>query len=441
MMKKIIGIFVCTLLIATATSVAGPNEQKVTKQSPINYASGLTFSQVDFYLGEESQKNSDWGHVEVNIPEITQELKQGYLNIYTDAGWVLRNEFINQVEEMKYLSMYFNLGVKPGEEIKYLIAYIDFSIDPKQEFKDGPRDEYEVKDKIYAATGVGDRFEIMYHVELLPFTGESTYDYTKPNLNLNENVQAARNQCFPMSIANSLQYLENKNPGFVVPHDHKIGLKGDDSLVGQLDTYCDRYAPSRTTGSGVWFEPMMKGKFQYLADNGLADKLSHKHQGYGYGETIPPGDFSYAGITSKDESDADGHVTFEWIENELRSCEDLEVVKDGHAVRVFGCGKVLGKPYLRYKHDSIQTGTYDPNDTQGLEEVQVYVEDTDGDGMMNWGGSNQEIWWALAESVSKAKPKDTLVKESKMTRDGDIINSLLIWFLEQFPVLQQLLDL
>jgi hypothetical protein len=185
---------------------------------------------------------------------------------------------------------------------------------------------------------------------------------------------------------------------------------------------------------------MMKGKFQYLADNGLADKLNHKHQGYGYGETIAPGDFTHAGITSKDES-ANGKVTFDWLEEQLRACEDVEVVKDGHAVRVFGCGKTLGKPYLRYKHDSIQTGPYDPNDTQGLEEVQVYVEDTDGDGMMNWGGSSQEIWWALAESVNKAKPKDILDVESKTTRGKDALNSLLLWLLDQFPILQELLGL
>jgi len=441
MIKKIVGIFVCMLLIATAISVAKPIEHQVPKQSPVSYASGLTFSQVDFYLGDETQKNSDWGHMEVEIAEITQELKEGFLNVYTDAGWVVRNEFINRVDKMNFLSMYFDLGVKPGQEIQLLIAYVEFSPEPYVEFKDGPRDEYEVKDKIYSATGVGDYWEIMQHGEIIPFEPQAhTYDYTKPNLNSNENVQAAHNQCFPMSIANSLQYLENKNPTFVVPHDHVIGLKGDNSLVGQLDTYCNRNAPSRTVGSGVWFEPMMKGKFQYLADNGLSNALNHKHQGYGYGETIPPGDFTHAGITSKDES-VDGKVTFDWLEDQLRSCEDVEVVKDGHAVRVFGCGKTLGKPYLRYKHDSIQTGPWDPDDTQGLEEVQVYVDDTDGDGMMNWGGSNQEIWWALAESAEKAKSQDTHDAESEWARDRAVFNSVLLWFLEQFPILQQLLGL
>ena len=440
MKAKIIAILLMTLLIATATSVAAPFETQVTKQT-INFANGLTFSQVDFYLGEETQKNSDWGHVEVEITEITQELEEGFLNVYTNAGWVVRNEFINQVEEMNFLSMYFNLGVYPGEEIRLLSAYVDFSPEPYVEFKDGQRDDYEVKDKIYSALGVGDYWEIMRHGELLPFEPQAfTYDYTKPNLDSNENVQAAWCQCFPMAIANSLQYLENRNPAFVVPHDHVIGLKGDDSLVGQLDTYCNRYAPSRTVGSGVWFDPMMKGKFQYLADNGLANKLEHKHQGYGYGQTIPPGDFTHAGITSKDES-VDGKVTFDWIEEQLRLCEDVEVVKDGHAVRVFGCGKTLGKPYLRYKHDGIQTGPNDPNDTKGLEEVQVYVDDTDGDGMMNWGGSNSEIWWALAESVKKARSEDTFGVGSDWTRGRAEINSLLEWFLEQFPILQQLLGL
>lgn len=201
-------------------------------------------------------------------------------------------------------------------------------------------------------------------------------------------------QCFPMAIANSLQYLENRNAFFSVPHDHVPGLYGDDSLVGQLDLYAGRETTSRMSGPGVWFVPMMEGKFEYLAENGLANRLVHKHQGYGYGgagNQLPPGDFTHAGITSKDEG---GKVTFDWIEEQLRSCEDVEVVKDGHAVRVFGCGKNLGKPYLRYKHDGWQS-----NDANGLDEVQVYVEDLDGDGMMNWGAGSQEIWFALSESV------------------------------------------
>jgi hypothetical protein len=400
MKEKIVGICMCLLLIVTVLPVA-QSKQLIPIKSSTEFVDGIIFSQVDFYLGNEIQINSDWGHIQVDIPELTQQIDQGFLNVYTDAGWIVRNEFINRVNGLKYLSMYFDLGVPPGNEIQWLSAYVEFTSGPYVVFQDGPRSEYEMQDKIYAAIGVGDIWQIPLHlVDENPFIpGGETYSFTKPSLNSNENIQTAMCQCFPMAIANSLQYLENQYPTlFNVPHDHIIGLKGDDSLVGQLDTYCDRYAPSRMIGDGVWFRPMMEGKFDYLADNGLSDKLIHKHQGYGYDLPLPPGDFTHADITSKDES-VDGKVTFDWLETQLRNCADVEVTKNGHTVRVFGCGKTLEKPYIRYLHDSVQTSTWDPDDTIGLEELSVYVVDLDGDGSMNFGSSTDEILFALAESV------------------------------------------
>jgi hypothetical protein len=147
-------------------------------------------------------------------------------------------------------------------------------------------------------------------------------------------------------------------------------------------------------------DEMLEGKFQYLADNGLRYDLIHKHQGRGYFD-MPVGDYTHAGITSYDES-VDGKVTFEWIEEQVRNCEDVEVgIKwgfgGGHLVRIYGCGKTLGQPYLRFKHDRLQTHN-DLTDTQGLEEAQVYVSDLDGDGMMNWGSAGNEIVLAVSES-------------------------------------------
>jgi len=173
---------------------------------------------------------------------------------------------------------------------------------------------------------------------------------------------------------------------------------------------------------------MLEGKFKYLSENGLTSNLIHKHQGHGYGwvdanhnggyelgecqysqgsGSLPAGDFTRHGTTSKDES-AGGKVTFEWISDQLKKCEDVEVVftyedatgkiTGGHAVRVFGCGMVLGIPYLWYKHDREQTST-DPTDNIGLEEVPVPIPDIDGDGMPNFGSKEQEICFALSESV------------------------------------------
>lgn len=400
MKKKIIGIFACTLLIATAISAASYETSEQTSTNDL-----LTFGQVDFLFTEETQKDSHWGYLSIKVKEFLyqHQAEEGYLNIFTDAGWVIQNQFLNIVENQDELSMFFNLGVKPGEDIRLLSFHLELSSEPVRYFKDGPRTESNVVAVLYNAGGLSDiSLSIPDYIPELEFipTGY-TYDYTKPNLHANENVQAAKNQCGPMGVANSLQYLENRNAFFSVPHDHVIGLYGDDSLVGQLDEYMGRVAASRTSGGGVMADEIMEGKFQYLADNGLTTSLVHKHQGTGY-FNMPVGDFTHAGITSKDES-VDGKVTFSWIEEQLRNCEDVEVgIKwgsgGGHVVRIYGCGKTLGLPYLRYKHDRLQTH-HDLTDTAGLEEAQVYVSDLDGDGMPNWGSASNEIVLAISESV------------------------------------------
>lgn len=402
MRKKIIGIFVCMLLIATTLSVAKTETQE--NQTPL--ANGITFGQVDFLFSDEVQKDSHWGHLDIKVQEFLEQYQyeKGFFNVYTDAGWVVQNHLIDDVENMEQMSIYFDLGVKPGEDIEQISAYMEFLPEPVVGFQDGPRYEFDVATVMYNAEGLSDISpSIPGYIEELEFIPSgSTYDFTKPNLNENENVQCAKNQCAPMGVANSLQYLENRNSLFFqVPHDHEMGLYGDDTLVGQLDTHMGRSTTSRDTGPGVMADDIFIGKFQYLADNGLSNSLIHRHQGSGYFD-MPSGDFTHAGITSDDQS-VDGKITFDWIEEQLRNCEDVEVAikwgsGGGHVVRIFGCGKTLGQPYLRYKHDRLQTH-HDSTDTQGLEEAQVYVSDLDGDGLMNWGSAGNEIVLAISESV------------------------------------------
>lgn len=400
MKAKIITIFFCMVLITTTLSVAKTEVQ----DNRIHLADVLSFGQVDFLFSEQEQKDSSWGHLNIDVPGLLEmyQTEKGYLNVYTDTGWVIQNQLVDNVENMKHLSIYFNLGVKPGEDIQQLAAYVQFMAEPTIEFKDGPRDEYNIVAVEYNAEGLGPNSPAVPgyigNIEFQP--SGNTYDFTKPNLQENENIQCAYNQCAPMGVANSLQYLENRYTFFSVPHEHIIGLYGDDSLVGQLDTYMGRATTSRTNGPGVMADEMLEGKFQYLADNGLRYDLIHRHQGHGYFD-MPVGDYTHAGITSYDES-VDGKVTFEWIEEQVRNCEDVEVgIKwgsgGGHVVRIYGCGKTLGQPYLRYKHDRLQTNN-DLTDTQGLEEAQVYVSDLDGDGMMNWGSAGNEIVLAVSES-------------------------------------------
>jgi hypothetical protein len=403
MYKKIICFIICTLLIATTISIAKTDSEK----NQCSFAEVLTFGQVDFLFSDNEQKDSNWGHLSINVPELLElyQTEKGYLNVYTHKGWVIQNHIVDNVENMKFLSIYFDLGVDIGEDIQQLSAHIKFLDEPTVEFKDGPRYEYNIVAVDYNAEGFGPKSPaIPENIAIMEFDPSGySYDFTKPNLEENENVQCAKNQCAPMGVANSLQYLENRHSSFFsVPHEHVIGLYGDDSLVGQLDTYMGRVSASRTSGPGVMADEMLEGKFQYLADNGLTTALIHRHQGRGF--DAPVGDYTHAGITSYDES-VDGKVTFDWIEEQVRNCEDVEVAirwggGGGHLVRIYGCGKTLGQPYLRYKHDRLQTHN-DLTDSYGLEEAQVFVNDLDGDGMMNWGSAGNEIVFAVSESVEQ----------------------------------------
>ena len=107
MKKKTIGIIICTLLISTTIAIAYTN---TTDYHQSSFADILTFSQIDI-LFEDIQKDSSWGHINVKVPDLLNQYQteQGYLNMYTPAGWVVQNQYINQVENMDQLSIYFNL--------------------------------------------------------------------------------------------------------------------------------------------------------------------------------------------------------------------------------------------------------------------------------------------------------------------------------------------
>jgi hypothetical protein len=85
----------------------------------------------------------------------------------------------------------------------------------------------------------------------IPFDDQRKFQPGHPN------EQAANNQCAPMAVANSLQFLENTTP-LDIPEPHQIGLRfdapndGDDptdpSLVGELERLMNRDVTSRVEG-------------------------------------------------------------------------------------------------------------------------------------------------------------------------------------------------
>ncbi len=378
--------------------------------------SGVKVSQISFTFDSANVPNSSWGELDVDQATVLGNagLTSGYLNLYTDLGWVVQNLYITASDGHPSISTYLQLTCQDDiTNIESISCYLSVDPSPQTTFGDGPRTVLQVSTVEYNAEGAGDLYATF--IGLPPDPGGVTFlpsgpteIHTQPNAS---NVQCAANQCFPMSIANSVQYLENRY-GLPVPNYHGPGLKGDSTLVGQLDSLSNRPATSRTDGSGVWFVPMVSGKFEYMHENGLEHKIVCKHQGYGYGgagNQLPPGDYSAHGTTSKDTSAAGGGISFDWICDQIKRGEDVEVVLTyddstgtptaGHAVRIFECGTILGIPFLGYVHDQQQTNQHDPHDSLGLKSVRQFVWDIDGDGLLNLGSRDREIRFAFSESA------------------------------------------
>jgi hypothetical protein len=406
---------------------------------PVSFyrSAGISVSQVDFLFDYATQPNSNWGRVEVETATLlaTEGLSRGYLNGYGDDGWMIQNLIIDD-DQTEKITMYFDLGNMIGTAVPMLSFHLQLTAAPLVEFADGPRTTIPVDRFGYNAEAAPDGILLTWlpSPPLPQFDFDvSTFEEAIKNEE-DENIQAAMNQCVPASVANSLQFLENHYPEIEIPHDNVSGLRGDNSLVGRLDEHmgrrkctpidadsacsCPDELPTRTDGCGVTPREMLRGKFSYLKANGLEDAFVHKYQGYSFtpdpdqfpDSRLPEGQYESDGITATDES-VDGKVTWEWIYEEIKNGEDVELLigyeddkgefTGGHAVRVYGAGKIVGCPYVLYKHDALQTDQ-DLDDNDGLEEVMAYAGvDSDFDGILNFGSADAEICGAISES-----PKD-----------------------------------
>jgi hypothetical protein len=427
---------------------------------------GVEFAQVDFLFEAGWAIDSDWGRLRADPDALFDAtgISSGYINVYTDAGWVVQNLPVDASGGV--LTTYFSLGLVTPTDVNTLSAYVVYdSAGPQVTFADGTRSSFPVAIAIVNAEGLGvsgggnmgpgpDPNQIVFGLGLDTWMEEQPH---RPN------VQTADDQCFPMSIANSLQHLEDRF-GLEVPHHHKKGLKGDNTLVGKLDDAANRDVTSRKNGDGVLIPQMLQGKFSYLADPDvkLNDKLVHRHQGscFGHGG----GDIQGSGITSKQDPPSDGStVTWQWICEQIHNREDVEMVYrkpdgGGHAVRVFACGKILGVPFIKYLHDAEQTsdlrcikgtnegatcnddsdcpggGTCkgDPNDTKGLEEVFAWCVDTDNDDTINLHAAPQvEVCFAMSESI---KPEGGSTNAQGSTKDVYRTNETIYASGNHFPV-------
>lgn len=377
---------------------------------PLGPENGLQFDQVGFdFGGGFAYPYSAWGGLWVDPSTLceTVPLQRGFLNVATDRGWVIQNLLIDCQERQissDSITAYFELRdsndhTTPVEQIS---AHVEFTGIPPTLFvlPTTPQINFQLPHDITVSSG-GCTINPITGLPNPPrpaTTGSTgvTESHFLPNA---INVEAASGQCLTMSVANSLQYLEARY-GLPVPNDHVPGLAGDNSLVGVLDQRSGRPITNRRNGMGTPHRAMMRAKLQYIDDNDLEDGLVMRHQGRGFGsQPLEDGDVSIGTVFTVTSTDDGATVTWQWVCDQIKAGEDVELTYDwpggGHAVRVYGCGRTNGRPWIRYLHDRDQS-----NDSAGLETVQVYMEDVDNDGTPNFGSASREVRFAWSESVT-----------------------------------------
>jgi hypothetical protein len=324
---------------------------------------GLEIFQIDFTFEGAPQTNSSYGMVYLDWPT-TYELcgfSFGYLNIATADNWIIQNMIYDLSSGYQGLSGMFNLGVNNGEDVLEIDLLAVVSEAPLLDWEFKPVAYFDVSDRPYNAEGVGmpvGNIPAPIPFETLPFVEGGKSDLVWQHGHVT--IEQDKNQCAPGAVANSFQWLENKQ-GVTFPDDHKPGIR-DNSLIGKLDT-----AMGRAAHAGVQPINTLRGKLKYLGSSGVGEKLKIKHKNIKGGTILPNENLTLAGVTSYAHTDTSVSL-IDWILAELDSNENVEMriqwdAGGGHIVDLIGGGYVDGVPWLAWTHDANQG--YDNNGTPG----------------------------------------------------------------------------
>jgi hypothetical protein len=229
---------------------------------------------------------------------------------------------------------------------------------------------------------------------------ETVDQYGHPNL------ESAKNQCFPVAVANVLGFLESQYDSELIFNwelEHARNQRGlgratlagdvlfydpnpDSSLVANVDTFARRInAVDEDTGEGTTGCGLFNAIFGYQAAFGGNAPVIYRHQ---EGDDIIDPDNMVGcdappfGVTNQVSTREGLYVTWDWIHEQLSLGRGVfvgvtwnknGVAVGGHGMRVKGAQRILDHDYLTFVNDSEQGSGYG-----GLEYWTVEVSDVRG---------------------------------------------------------------
>lgn len=399
----------------------------------LNSGHGIRIYQIN-YLSESPQTNSNTGLLDIDLIALRSatNMEQGYINMLVGDSWKVRNLKIKKESEYPYshITTPFNLGVEMGTDVSELNASISISAIPLKEFSSTGLASYTVESIDYMIGGIPDHpfvappsppklEDVLFgNPTKLENTLFGSPPITDATVQLDHpNIEAAVNQCMPASIANSLQYLEDTTD-LEIPHRHRMGLKGDDSLVGQLDTHTDRTVEDdldktveenrRSAASGgTWG---LKGKMSYLATNGLQERVVTTHMGNGEVAGTENVSVTVDGKTAT-ATGLGTSINLITLLDSMREGQDCELVYawpgGAHAVDAVAVGTFDGESWIVHASDIDQSSDSRGAGASGF--VFEWLKDTDNDGLLNLSGTDSQLVQVICEKyVAPPAPPVTL---------------------------------
>lgn len=402
---------------------------------------GVDFFQLDYPAEVPAVMNSAVGLVEANLISLrfNSGIPTGYVNVVRNGEWVVRNMIVPRERDYPYshLSTEFNLKVTAGTDVSSMTAVVIYSDTVAQTAPAGSTTStYTVGNRTVNQSGSGDASggrgagnsdppdltSILFGNSTA--TSRAIFQLDHPN------QEAALNQCYPMAIANSLQFLANTTD-LKLPHSHIPGLRGDNSLVGQLDTAMNRTAASRTSGSGVDDIPGVNGKLKYLVQNGLQDRVQTRHWGRFSGNTA--GTYTEGGKTSG-STNGGLAIPFDEIVSSLERGENCEaayswpaapgVPSGGHAIDIVAAGYTNGQPWIIESSDLNQGSDSDGAGPKGFRFD--LLKDTDNDGDYNLNGSTKELDLLICQKYLPPPTVPTTVTQPPVSATHNLIGVPLV---------------
>ena len=209
-----------------------------------------------------------------------------------------------------------------------------------------------------------------------------------------------KNECAPVSTANSFEWLNSK---------YNLNLPKNKDQAGEiLKILKDGNHMKTNPQKGTSDKNMVEGKLQFIKENNLPLTVEFQHQ------SLP--DVTKSGLTAKNKGDK---PTFDFIFEQLQKGQDLEIAlgwdkKGGHWVTAVGALEILGVQYIYYN---------DPDDKQTQTKVSLLGTSEKpgfGEFLELENEADNALDFVVAESPTKSASEDSPTIENPFSLDSPL---------------------